>query len=53
MVTHSMKQAKRLADEVVFLYLGEVIEANDVRSFFENPQHERTKRFVGGPTDDE
>ena len=53
MVTHSMDQAKRLADEVVFLYLGEVVEANDVRSFFEDPQHERTKRFVSGPTDDE
>ena len=49
MVTHSMDQARRLADEVVFLYLGEVVEANDVRSFFEDPQHDRTKRFVSGP----
>jgi len=53
MVTHSMNQAKRLADEVVFLYLGEVVEANGVRSFFEDPQHERTKRFVSGPAEDE
>ncbi|QCS41324.1 phosphate ABC transporter ATP-binding protein [Natrinema versiforme] len=50
MVTHSMDQAKRLADEVVFLYLGELVEANDVRSFFENPQNERTREFVDGPT---
>lgn len=50
MVTHSMAQARRLADEVVFLYLGEVIEANDVQSFFENPQKERTREFIGGPT---
>jgi phosphate transport system ATP-binding protein len=50
LVTHSMAQARRLADEVVFLYLGEVIERNDVRSFFENPQEERTKAFIGGPT---
>ncbi|WP_418280930.1 phosphate ABC transporter ATP-binding protein [Halorubrum sp. DTA98] len=49
MVTHSMDQARRLADEVVFLYLGEIVEANDVQSFFENPRHERTKRFVSGP----
>ena len=49
MVTHSMDQARRLADEVVFLYLGKVVEANDVQSFFESPQHERTKRFVSGP----
>jgi phosphate transport system ATP-binding protein len=50
LVTHSMAQARRLADEVVFLYLGEVIESNDVRSFFEDPQEERTKTFIGGPT---
>lgn len=50
MVTHSMAQARRLADQVVFLYLGEVVEAGDVRSFFENPQRERTKQFIGGPT---
>ncbi|MXV61704.1 ATP-binding cassette domain-containing protein [Natronorubrum sp. JWXQ-INN-674] len=50
MVTHSMDQAKRLADEVVFLYLGDLIETNDTRSFFENPQHERTQQFVTGHT---
>ena len=50
MVTHSMAQARRLADQVVFLYLGTVVETNDVRSFFENPQAERTKQFIGGPT---
>ncbi|MFP8952919.1 phosphate ABC transporter ATP-binding protein [Natrialbaceae archaeon A-arb3/5] len=50
MVTHSMDQAKRLADEVVFLYLGELVETNDTRSFFENPQNERTQTFVKGHT---
>jgi phosphate transport system ATP-binding protein len=50
LVTHSMAQARRLADEVVFLYLGEVVESNDVRSFFEDPQAERTKTFIGGST---
>ncbi|APW96276.1 phosphate ABC transporter ATP-binding protein [Halobiforma lacisalsi AJ5] len=48
MVTHSMDQARRLADDVVFLYLGEVVEANDVDTFFENPHHERTRAFVDG-----
>ncbi|MFC6905704.1 phosphate ABC transporter ATP-binding protein [Halalkalicoccus tibetensis] len=48
MVTHSMEQAKRLADEVVFLYLGELVEANDTRSFFEDPSDERTREFVSG-----
>jgi len=50
MVTHSMNQAKRLADEVVFLYLGDVVETNDARSFFESPENERTKAFVAGHT---
>ncbi|OIB58734.1 phosphate ABC transporter ATP-binding protein [Natrialba sp. SSL1] len=48
MVTHSMDQARRLADDVVFLYLGELVEANDARTFFENPQAERTKEFISG-----
>ncbi|SDJ37079.1 phosphate ABC transporter ATP-binding protein [Natronorubrum texcoconense] len=48
MVTHSMEQAKRLADDVIFLYLGDVIETNDARTFFENPQNERTQEFVEG-----
>lgn len=50
MVTHSMAQARRIADDVVFLYLGNVVESNDVRSFFENPQNDRTRAFIGGPT---
>ncbi|QSG01337.1 phosphate ABC transporter ATP-binding protein [Natranaeroarchaeum sulfidigenes] len=50
MVTHSMNQARRLADDVVFLYLGEVVERGDVESFFQDPTHERTKQFIGGHT---
>ena len=48
MVTHSMDQARRLADDVVFLYLGEVVEATDVRTFFKDPANERTRRFIDG-----
>lgn len=48
MVTHSMDQARRLADDVAFLYLGELVEANDAESFFEDPDTERTRRFVAG-----
>lgn len=50
MVTHSMDQARRLADRVAFLYLGDLVEVNDTRSFFENPSDERTKEFVAGHT---
>ncbi|MHC3439065.1 phosphate ABC transporter ATP-binding protein [Natrialbaceae archaeon A-gly3] len=48
MVTHSMDQARRIADDVVFLYLGEVVESGDAETFFANPQNDRTKQFVGG-----
>ncbi len=50
MVTHSMDQARRLADEIVFLYLGDVIESNDVRTFFQNPRSDRTREFIRGHT---
>ena len=48
MITHSMNQARRLADKVVFLYLGELVEASDVDSFFNNPTRKRTKQFISG-----
>lgn len=32
----------------MFLYLGEVVEAIDVHTFFENPANERTQRFIDG-----
>ncbi|ARS88884.1 phosphate ABC transporter ATP-binding protein [Natrarchaeobaculum aegyptiacum] len=50
MVTHSMDQARRLADRVAFLYLGDLVEVDETESFFENPSDERTKRFVAGHT---
>lgn len=48
MVTHSLDQAQRLADYIVFLYLGEVIETAETEEFFENPTQEMTKRFIEG-----
>ncbi|WP_353633285.1 phosphate ABC transporter ATP-binding protein (plasmid) [Halobacterium sp. NMX12-1] len=50
MVTHSMEQSQRIADTVVFLYLGELVEKTDVETFFEDPDSERTERFVAGET---
>ena len=46
-VTHEMGFAKAVADRVVFMDEGRIIEENDPVSFFENPQHERTKDFLG------
>jgi phosphate transport system ATP-binding protein len=47
-VSHVLRQAKRLADYVVFLYLGEVVEASDVEKFFNNPTHELSKKYIKG-----
>lgn len=48
MVTHILRQAKRLADYVIFVYLGEVIECGPAHEVFENPQQERTRAYLAG-----
>jgi phosphate transport system ATP-binding protein len=48
LVTHTLRQAKRLADYVIFMYLGEVVEAGIAREVFEHPQEARTKQFIEG-----
>ena len=47
-VTHTLRQAKRLADYVIYMYLGEVIEAGPAKEVFTNPKHERTKQYLEG-----
>ena len=47
-VTHILRQARRLADYVVFLYLGELIEHGPADRFFENPKHELTREYLKG-----
>src|SRR5512147_947767 len=47
-VTHTLRQAKRLADYVIYMYLGEVIEAGPAHEVFSNPQHERTRQYLEG-----
>lgn len=47
-VTHTLRQAKRLADYVIYMYLGEVVEAGPAYEVFNNPQHERTKQYLEG-----
>ena len=46
-VTHEMGFAKQVADRVVFMDAGQIIEANTPDQFFAHPQHERTKLFLG------
>jgi len=45
-VTHEMGFAKTVADRVIFMDGGQIVEENDPHEFFENPQHERTKLFL-------
>ncbi|WP_028829203.1 ABC transporter ATP-binding protein [Proteocatella sphenisci] len=47
-VTHNMFQARRIADEVIFLLDGKIIEHGSTESIFENPSDPRTRRFVSG-----
>ncbi|MEI7661176.1 MAG: phosphate ABC transporter ATP-binding protein [Bacteroidota bacterium] len=48
LVTHVLRQARRIADNVVFMYLGDVIEQGPVQEVFENPKMEKTKLYLGG-----
>lgn len=47
-VTHILRQAKRLADYVVFLYLGQLIEHGPAKDIFQNPRMEMTKEYIKG-----
>ena len=47
-VTHVLRQARRIADHVVFMYLGEIIEQSPVDDFFENPKEEKTQLYIKG-----
>ncbi|WP_153731112.1 amino acid ABC transporter ATP-binding protein [Sporosarcina obsidiansis] len=45
-VTHEMKFAQEVADEVIFIDDGVIVERGAPAQIFTNPQHERTKRFL-------
>jgi phosphate transport system ATP-binding protein len=47
-VTHNMQQAARVADSVVFMLDGEVVEHAPTNDIFTNPSDERTERYVTG-----
>jgi phosphate transport system ATP-binding protein len=47
-VTHVLRQAKRLADYVIFLYLGELVEHGPAQEVFTNPKDPRTKAYLDG-----
>ncbi|MDQ3567432.1 MAG: amino acid ABC transporter ATP-binding protein [Actinomycetota bacterium] len=45
-VTHEMGFARRVADRVIFMDEGRIVEVGPPEHFFQNPKHERTKRFL-------
>ncbi|WP_339325415.1 amino acid ABC transporter ATP-binding protein [Pararhodospirillum photometricum] len=45
-VTHEMGFAKTVADRVIFMDRGQIVEENDPHSFFNHPTNERTKLFL-------
>lgn len=45
-VTHEMGFAKTVADRVIFMDAGQIVEQNDPHNFFDNPQNERTQLFL-------
>ena len=45
-VTHEMGFARRVADRVIFMDEGQIVEQNEPEAFFNNPQSDRTKLFL-------
>ncbi|MDX3973604.1 MULTISPECIES: amino acid ABC transporter ATP-binding protein [Shinella] len=45
-VTHEMAFARAVADRVIFMNAGQIVEQGKPEEFFKNPQHERTKLFL-------
>jgi phosphate transport system ATP-binding protein len=48
LVTHTLRQAKRIADYIVFMYMGKIIESGPTEKFFSNPQKQLTKDYLSG-----
>ena len=47
-VTHNMQQAARVSTKTAFFFLGELIEFDETKRIFTNPQNERTQNYVRG-----
>ncbi len=47
-VTHSMMEAKRIADRVAYFHLGRLLEVGSTQQIFENPSSDRARQFIHG-----
>ncbi len=48
LVTHTLRQARRIADNIIFMYLGKIIEAGPTEEFFSNPKKQLTRDYLSG-----
>jgi phosphate transport system ATP-binding protein len=48
LVTHTLRQARRIADYIVFMYLGKIVESGPTEEFFNNPRKQLTKEYLSG-----
>lgn len=48
LVTHTLRQARRIADYIIFMYMGKVVEAGPTEEFFNNPGKQITKDYLSG-----
>jgi phosphate transport system ATP-binding protein len=48
LVTHTLRQAKRIADNIIFMYLGKIVETGSADEFFGNPKKQLTKDYLSG-----
>lgn len=48
MATHNLSQARRMTDEIVHIYNGEIVEVAETENFFDNPKSEISRKFVNG-----
>jgi phosphate transport system ATP-binding protein len=48
LVTHTLRQAKRIADHIIFMYMGKIIESGSTDEFFNSPKKQLTKDYLSG-----
>jgi phosphate transport system ATP-binding protein len=47
-VTHNLQQARRIADRVAFMYLGDLVELGETEQIFTAPREQQTREYIAG-----
>ena len=47
-VTHSMQQAARVSQRTAYFHMGHLVEVNDTKTVFTNPEHKLTENYITG-----